>query len=295
MILSDTGNVSLEALRWLADVGIRLVQLDRDGRVLLSTPPGPDDARLRRAQALARDSETGLTVARELLALKVGKQAAVLADVIDQPQLGAAVRSLRDRILQAESIRDCVDSESHAASAYFGGWTGRIGIRFAARDADRVPDHWHEFATRSSIGDRGRSPRVAVTPVNALLNYLYALAEAECRSALTTLGLDPGLGVWHRQRRRDHRRTPGPRRRSDQHPKPPSKNAQPRFPFVNGNSSIGMPRVRCHLKWITTATSILAWPRCHFPGSPPPPACPSPHAVVSAPATFDPTSGTGPP
>lgn len=197
VILADTGNVSLEAVRWLADLGITLVQLDRHARVLLSTPPGPDDARLRRAQALARDSETGLTVARELLALKVGKQAAVLADVIDQPQLAAAVRSFRDRILQAKSIRDCVDAESHAASAYFGGWIGRIGIRFAARDADRVPDHWHEFATRSSIGDRGRSPRVAVTPVNALLNYLYALAEAECRIALVTLGLDPGLGIWH--------------------------------------------------------------------------------------------------
>jgi hypothetical protein len=33
--------------------------------------------------------------------------------------------------------------------------------------------------------------------VNAILNYLYALLEAECRLALATLGLDPEMGVLH--------------------------------------------------------------------------------------------------
>ncbi len=40
---------------------------------------------------------------------------------------------------------------------------------------------------------------MAADPVNALLNYTYTytLAEAECRLALQALGLDPGLGVVH--------------------------------------------------------------------------------------------------
>jgi CRISPR associated protein Cas1 len=37
--------------------------------------------------------------------------------------------------------------------------------------------------------------------VNALLNYGYALAEAECRIAILAVGLDPGLGIVHT----DHR------------------------------------------------------------------------------------------
>jgi len=45
--------------------------------------------------------------------------------------------------------------------------------------------------------DYGRSPRKAATPINAILNYCYALAEADCRIALVALGLDAGLGILH--------------------------------------------------------------------------------------------------
>ena len=39
--------------------------------------------------------------------------------------------------------------------------------------------------------------RLAVSPPNAMLNYLYALLESEARLAAAALGLDPGLGVMH--------------------------------------------------------------------------------------------------
>jgi CRISPR/Cas system-associated endonuclease Cas1 len=42
------------------------------------------------------------------------------------------------------------------------------------------------------------SPRLAVNPPNAILNYLYAILESEARLAAAELGLDPGLGVLHR-------------------------------------------------------------------------------------------------
>jgi hypothetical protein len=38
---------------------------------------------------------------------------------------------------------------------------------------------------------------LATNPVNAILNYLYAVLEAESRLAAATLGLDPGIGVLH--------------------------------------------------------------------------------------------------
>jgi hypothetical protein len=52
VVLGHSGTVSLEALRWLYDVGAAFVQIDADGEVLVAAaPPGLDDARLRRAQA----------------------------------------------------------------------------------------------------------------------------------------------------------------------------------------------------------------------------------------------------
>jgi CRISPR-associated protein Cas1 len=40
-------------------------------------------------------------------------------------------------------------------------------------------------------------PRLAVTPAGAILNYLYALLEAEGRLACQIVGLDPALAIVH--------------------------------------------------------------------------------------------------
>jgi CRISPR/Cas system-associated endonuclease Cas1 len=41
------------------------------------------------------------------------------------------------------------------------------------------------------------SPRLAVSPPNAILNYLYAVLESEWGLAAAALGLDPCMGVLH--------------------------------------------------------------------------------------------------
>lgn len=51
------------------------------------------------------------------------------------------------------------------------------------------------FGTR--ISPLTGSPRLAVNPPNAMLNYLYAVLESEARLSAAAFGLDPGLGVLH--------------------------------------------------------------------------------------------------
>ena len=84
--------------------------------------------------------------------------------------------------------------ESRAAAAYWSAWQG-FAIRFGPKNADRIPEHWRRYSTRTSPIARG--PRVAVDPLNAALNLLFALGEFEARLALLTVGLDPGLGFAH--------------------------------------------------------------------------------------------------
>ena len=58
---------------------------------------------------------------------------------------------------------------------------------------------WVRAIEGSRDGRRGGARRL-----NALLNYLYALLEAESRIALAIVGLDPGIGILHTdQRARD--------------------------------------------------------------------------------------------
>lgn len=85
-------------------------------------------------------------------------------------------------------------AEAAAAAAYWSAWSP-VPVRFARRDAGRVPDHWRTFGARTS--PLTASPRSAANPANAILNYLYALLESEATIAARVVGLDPGLGVLH--------------------------------------------------------------------------------------------------
>ena len=60
VILGHSGIVSLEALRWLHDIGASFIQIDADGQLInCAGPAGLNDARLRRAQALAAETGNG--------------------------------------------------------------------------------------------------------------------------------------------------------------------------------------------------------------------------------------------
>lgn len=195
VILGQTGHISLEALRWCSDTKVAIIQIDRGGRIgMLATSNGRDDPRLRRAQALAAGTPVGMEAARDLIVAKITGQAATLArhgistDALDgYPDLAES----------AATLADLTTIEAQAASRYFAAWANQVTVRFARDHADRVPDHWSWFVARSSLIHPSTGARDAADPINAMLNYGYALAEAECTIALRVIGLDPGMGVIH--------------------------------------------------------------------------------------------------
>src|SRR5437016_4292853 len=85
--------------------------------------------------------------------------------------------------------------EAKAALAYWSAWS-TLPIQYPRADLSRVPEHWQIFGARVSA--LTGSPRLAVNPPNAVLNYLYSVLEAEAHLAAAELGLDPGLGMLHR-------------------------------------------------------------------------------------------------
>jgi CRISPR-associated endonuclease Cas1 len=198
VILTDTGTVSLEAIRWCADVGIAVVQLDRDGRPLLSaTAPGTDDARLRRAQAAASSSPLGLQITRDLLGAKLAGQAAVARDLLNHESIAERLDTMAAQMETTVTLSACRDLEAQGAQMYFGAWAANVSCRFAEKERPKVPEHWASFTTRKTIIAHTATTRPAATPINALLNYGYGIAEIECRLAAITVGLDPGMGIVH--------------------------------------------------------------------------------------------------
>src|ERR1700680_3459973 len=72
VILGHSGCVTLEALRWLSDVGVSVAQIDLDGRVVIATGVRRlNEARLRRAVALAAGTPAGAAIGRWIVEQKL--------------------------------------------------------------------------------------------------------------------------------------------------------------------------------------------------------------------------------
>jgi len=199
VVIGSDGMVSLAALRWLADQDAAFVMLDRLGKVLVVTGPvRPSDARLRRAQFLAEDTGAALRIAKELIRQKLLAQERL---VRARFQCAAAVETIstqRYALMKANSKEEIRRCEAHAALAYWGAWH-ELQVNYACSDLKRVPEHWRTFGSR--LSPLTKSPRLAVNPPNAILNYLYAILESEARLAISELGLDPGIGFLHNDTR----------------------------------------------------------------------------------------------
>jgi len=153
-------------------------------------------APLKRAQVLAAESELALSLSLELVAAKMRRQHALL----DRLPGGDAVREeMRDRLEELAEVTTFAElrrTEGLAARAYWTAWQA-MPIQIRRADLRRCPAHWTRFEGRTSPFPGSKSPRRAVNPANAILNYLYALLEAEARIAALAVGLDPMVGLLH--------------------------------------------------------------------------------------------------
>ena len=193
--IGNDGCVSLAALRWLADQNAAFVMLDRDGSVLLTTGPvRSSDAKLRRAQARANDTGAAERISRALIHEKLIRQEQVARNRLNISDAADAVAEHRAGVPDAQTIDAIRFLEARGAAAYWSAWQ-TLPVTFPRKDLARIPGYWQTFGTRSS--PLTNSPRRAVNPANAILNYLYTILAAEARLAVAAIGLDPGLGFLH--------------------------------------------------------------------------------------------------
>ena len=191
--------VSLDALRWCSGVGTPLVVLSNEGALLAAGPPGREDARLPRAQALAHYGPDGLAVTRYLLGQKLRGQAEVLRLHFEEDEPASTIDQLRASLDSADSIGEARQLEAAAANVYFAAFERQVEATFARKDRPQVPAHWLRFNGRHSTINPGTA-RSATDVAGAVLNYGYKLAEIEAGLAARRMGLDPGIGsstpIW---------------------------------------------------------------------------------------------------
>ncbi len=214
------GNISIQALRWLASQNITLTLLTERGEVLGVIYPSPSapatlgtvqqgsgrpDIRLRRSQYALQPSGRDVVIAHALVERKVAAQQATAEKHPELPDQGRAIEatSLALAWLRHEPVIPSLRTldgirvlEGRAARGYFAGWVG-LSLRLDAKARQRWPDHWKTIAERNSALTRWQSPRKATNPAQAALNLLYGRLESQIRQSLNAIGADLACGVAH--------------------------------------------------------------------------------------------------
>jgi CRISP-associated protein Cas1 len=212
VVIGHTGFVSLEALRWIRDIGASFVQVGSDGEVIaISSAERLHNTKLRRAQALAADSGLGLEAMRHLAAAKLEQQLSRAEAMPElwppkpnggkgQVEVGAVIGRELEKLSTCTTLEALRASESVAGRWY---WQtlARVPMRFDAKWRNAVPDHWRLAGARTSPPSGFKSSRKAATPFHALINYGYGILETEARIVLHAHGFDPGLGILHTDKR----------------------------------------------------------------------------------------------
>jgi len=90
--------------------------------------------------------------------------------------------------------------EGECASAYFRAWT-KLEFDWKSNSRYPIPDHWKSYRARSAVRDYKPGNRNATDPVNAMLNYAYAVKTTQLQIEAIGQGYDPTVGIMHHGRR----------------------------------------------------------------------------------------------
>lgn len=137
---------------------------------------------LQRVRQHVASAEGRLDIAQQMVAAKIANQATLLRRNGDVMESVARMRRLQRDALSAPSLVNLLGIEGEAASLYFDAFSSMLGGRAS------------EFAAALW---RGRRRRPAPDPVNAALDYSYALLLGACIRSLVACGLDPHAGFVH--------------------------------------------------------------------------------------------------
>jgi CRISPR/Cas system-associated endonuclease Cas1 len=169
VIQNAYGYASFAALRILLSQRVSIALLDWQGHLLGHIAPYAP----RRGD-------------RWMLQLKAAsdpkKRLAIAKGIVSK---GYRRRGMNPPVASVGTIRELVYLESRIAESYWNAWRKRLTEAWPQNDFD------------GRVHPRYPIRRRAVTRVNCVLNYSYALLESACRTACFHAGLHPEVGFLH--------------------------------------------------------------------------------------------------
>lgn len=206
MVVDGSGSVTFDVIDWLREEDIALIRVDwRGAAVVIAGRDGyaADRSAWQRQELLRTDLKRRLSVARQLIRLKLERSRDTLRTCLpDSDRRAFALDVIEEKLVALRSRRPLDVPELHgiegrAAKVYFDAWSG-TPINWRTSKRHPIPDAWRAIGQRQSMvtGKRGKN-RDASHPLNAMLNYAYAVLESQVRLDVLAHGYDPRAGFLH--------------------------------------------------------------------------------------------------
>ena len=184
IIYGRNGNLTLDAVRWLIKHNVMVSFLNWNGKLLTAMlPPESTNVKTKFAQYHAYENkDSRIKIARKFIEAKFDKSLVVL-DYLKQryPEIEYDFSADIEKLKSTKTIREIMGIEGGVAWKYWNEYSKAI------------PENY-DFCARI---DQYRRATGAGDKANVMLNYGYALLEAECLRAINTAGLDAHVGFLH--------------------------------------------------------------------------------------------------
>ncbi|SEE46372.1 CRISPR-associated endonuclease Cas1 [Rhizobiales bacterium GAS191] len=207
ILLDGTGTISLDVLSWLAEQGLPLIRIDWQGHVqtvLANAGYAANPHRLAWQVEARADPRKRMAFCIDLIARKIEASILTLEKSIRRSPAWerAMERAYADLTrLECDPPQDVVSLralEAGCAAAYFRAWRA-VPLKWIGTSRKPIPASWKTIGPRTTLF-RLAGNRHAAHPVNAMLNYAYAILESQARIQLVADGLDPTQGIMHETR-----------------------------------------------------------------------------------------------
>lgn len=211
IVLDGFGTITLDALDWMAEQNIALIRVKWNGQFfsLISNGGQAADPERFTWQLRAREDE------REKLAFYLPLMKDKLANTLETLSGYLPDSTARDRALEKirlyahrlqndphDKLKTLLGIEAQSASLYFAAWR-ELQVNWTTSKRYPIPDEWRSFYSRKShaITTKGGGNVFATHPINAMLNYVYAVLLGRMQLKAIADGYDPMLGVIHTRKR----------------------------------------------------------------------------------------------
>ena len=209
IMLDGSGSLSFDVISWLAEQNVSLTRIGWQGDVVSiigGSGAAYDSERVRWQMETRADHQRRLDFCCALIAEKIANSVVTLKTSLpDTPQRTIAIGRAEVAIDQLErravrSVTDILMIEAGAAAAYFTAWRG-LPLNWRSRARFPIPDAWLFAGPRRAVREsQFATNRRASHPVNAMLNYGYAILHSQVQIEAVSQGYDPRFGVMHESR-----------------------------------------------------------------------------------------------